>query len=116
VFIWQKKQKLEGRDRPPALPSQVPPNLHGISVLYIVITVDEKKFPHPPQGKTINNYVFSTFCHDVKYYFVTYVDNYYVVDVGYPNRPNYLDPYKGKRYHISKWQIQLQSLKYSKGY
>ena len=28
------------------------------------------------------------------------VDKYYLVDVGYPNRPGYLAPYKGERYHV----------------
>ena len=25
---------------------------------------------------------------------------YYLVDAGYPNRPGYLAPYKGERYHV----------------
>ena len=28
------------------------------------------------------------------------VDKYYLVDAGYPNRPGYLAPYKGERYHV----------------
>jgi hypothetical protein len=28
---------------------------------------------------------------------------YHVVDAGYPNRPGYLAPYKGERYHIPEW-------------
>jgi hypothetical protein len=27
-----------------------------------------------------------------------------MVDVGYPNRPGYLSPYKGKRYHVPEWR------------
>ena len=26
-----------------------------------------------------------------------------VVDAGYPNRPGYLAPYKGERYHLPEW-------------
>jgi len=29
---------------------------------------------------------------------------YYVVDAGYPNRPGYLAPYKGERYHVPNWR------------
>ncbi|XP_039773332.1 putative nuclease HARBI1 isoform X2 [Panicum virgatum] len=56
-----------------------PGSMHDTSVLYNAIKVDETFFPHPPQGK------------------------YYVVDAGYPNRPGYLSPYKGERYHMPEW-------------
>jgi hypothetical protein len=29
---------------------------------------------------------------------------YYIVDDGYPNRPGYLAPFKGTRYHIPDWR------------
>jgi hypothetical protein len=29
---------------------------------------------------------------------------YYAVDAGYPNRPRYLAPYKGARYHVPDWR------------
>lgn len=38
------------------------------------------KFPHPPPGK------------------------FYLVDSGYPNRPSYLAPYKGTKYHIPEFR------------
>ncbi|XP_024316937.1 uncharacterized protein LOC112271590 [Brachypodium distachyon] len=50
--------------------------MHDTSVLYHAIRVDHDIFPHPPKGK------------------------YYLVDAGYPNRPGYLAPYKGERYHV----------------
>ncbi len=31
------------------------------------------------------------------------VGKYYLVDVGYPNRPGYLAPYKGQRYHVPEF-------------
>ena len=31
-----------------------------------------------------------------------------VVDAGYPNRPGYLCPYKGKRYHIPEWHREME--------
>lgn len=33
----------------------------------------------------------------------TCVGKYYLVDSGYPNRPGYLAPYKGTKYHLSKF-------------
>ncbi|KAM3403939.1 hypothetical protein ACQJBY_007189 [Aegilops geniculata] len=53
-----------------------PGSMHDTSVLYHAIEVDKDTFPHPPKGK------------------------YYLVDAGYPNRPGYLAPYKGERYHV----------------
>ncbi|KAL6629467.1 hypothetical protein ACP70R_029232 [Stipagrostis hirtigluma subsp. patula] len=38
------------------------------------------KFPHPPPGK------------------------YYLVDSGYPNRPGYLAPYRGTKYHLPEFR------------
>jgi hypothetical protein len=32
------------------------------------------------------------------------VGKYYCVDAGYPNRPGYLAPYKGQRYHVPDWR------------
>ncbi|KAI5002717.1 hypothetical protein ZWY2020_027367 [Hordeum vulgare] len=50
--------------------------MHDTSVLYHALEADKDVFPHPPEGK------------------------YYLVDAGYPNRPGYLSPYKGQRYHV----------------
>jgi hypothetical protein len=36
-------------------------------------------------------------------FYVTCVGKYYVVDVGYPNQPRYLAPYKGERYHLPEY-------------
>ena len=33
-----------------------------------------------------------------------YAGKYYHVDAGYPNRPGYLAPYKGERYHVPDWR------------
>lgn len=35
-------------------------------------------------------------------------DKYYVVDAGYPNRPGYLSPYKGERYHLPEWHRGIE--------
>ena len=37
-----------------------------------------------------------------------YVGKYYVVDAGYPNRPGYLCPYKGERYHLPEWHRGIE--------
>ncbi|XP_021311570.1 uncharacterized protein LOC110433541 [Sorghum bicolor] len=57
---------------------------HDTSVLYHAMEVDKQAFPHPPEGK------------------------YYVVDAGYPNRPGYLSPYKGERYHLPEWHRGME--------
>ena len=36
------------------------------------------------------------------------VGKYYVVDAGYPNRPGYLAPYKGERYHLPEWHRGME--------
>ncbi|WVZ79578.1 hypothetical protein U9M48_027143 [Paspalum notatum var. saurae] len=36
------------------------------------------------------------------------LQEYYVVDAGYPNRPRYLAPYKGERYHMSEWHRDME--------
>jgi hypothetical protein len=33
-----------------------------------------------------------------------YSGKYYYVDARYPNRPRYLPPYKGERYHVADWR------------
>ncbi|GFS31990.1 hypothetical protein Acr_00g0020260 [Actinidia rufa] len=35
---------------------------------------------------------------------VPYFDKYYLVDAGYPNRKEFLAPYKGERYHQAEFQ------------
>ncbi|XP_066344631.1 uncharacterized protein [Miscanthus floridulus] len=61
-----------------------PGSLHDTSVLYHALEADVDVFPHPPQGK------------------------YYVVDAGYPNRPGYLAPYMGERYHLPEWHRGME--------
>jgi len=36
-----------------------------------------------------------------------YSGKYYHVDARYPNRPGYLAPYKGERYHVPDWRRAL---------
>jgi hypothetical protein len=57
-----------------------PGSMHDTNVLFHALKNDNDNFPHPPVGK------------------------YYCVDAGYPNRPGYLAPYKGQRYHIPDWR------------
>ncbi|XP_023156697.1 uncharacterized protein [Zea mays] len=81
-----------------------PGSMHDTSVLYNALQIDEDIFPHSPLGNCI--FYLSLFIS----YFRNYVDvlnllgKYYVVDAGYPNRPGYLLPYKGQRYHVPEWR------------
>jgi hypothetical protein len=40
--------------------------------------------------------------------FLSFAGKYYVVDTGYPNRPGYLAPYKGERYHMPEWHRGME--------
>lgn len=76
--------------------------------------MDEKFFPHPPQGTTL--VLCSLFVLTVhvllkcinNHTMLSFVGKYYVVDAGYPNRPGYLAPYKGERYHLLEWHRGME--------
>ncbi|WVZ66960.1 hypothetical protein U9M48_016110, partial [Paspalum notatum var. saurae] len=57
-----------------------PGSVHDMRVFNCAISKYGDKFPHPPPGK------------------------FYLVDSGYPNRPGYLAPYKGTKYHLPEFQ------------
>ncbi|CAN6325257.1 unnamed protein product [Urochloa humidicola] len=57
-----------------------PGSAHDMRVFNDAINKYGDKFPHPPQGK------------------------FYLVDSGYPNRPGYLAPYKGTKYHLPEFR------------
>lgn len=91
-----------------------PGAMHDTSVLYNALRVDEKFFPHPPQGTTL--VLCSLFVLTVhvllkcinNHTMLSFVGKYYVVDAGYPNRPGYLAPYKGERYHLPEWHRGME--------
>jgi hypothetical protein len=41
-------------------------------------------------------------------FYLLCLGKYYVVDAGYPNRPGYLAPYKGERYHSPEWHRGME--------
>ncbi|WVZ81841.1 hypothetical protein U9M48_029173 [Paspalum notatum var. saurae] len=57
-----------------------PGSVHDMRAFNCAVCKYGDKFPHPPLGK------------------------FYLVDSGYPNRPGYLAPYKGTKYHLSEFQ------------
>ncbi|XP_072146817.1 uncharacterized protein [Setaria viridis] len=57
-----------------------PGSVHDMRVFKDALIKYGDKFPHPPEGK------------------------FYLVDSGYPNRPGYLAPYKGTKYHIPEFR------------
>ncbi|CAA0805974.1 Unknown protein [Striga hermonthica] len=57
-----------------------PGSVHDMRVFKDAIDKYGDKFPHPPPGK------------------------FYLVDSGYPNRPGYLAPYRGTKYHLPEYQ------------
>ena len=86
-----------------------PGSYHDTSVLYHAFEVDEGHFPHPPKGTnniqsnilTLQLVTYIMFC-------LSCAGKYYVVDAGYPNRPGYLAPYKGERYHLPEWHRGME--------
>jgi hypothetical protein len=65
--------------------------------------------PHPPEGKNIHYLLSSPFYSSNYYAIFICAGKYYVVDASYPNRPGYLSPYKGKRYHLPEWHRGTES-------
>ncbi|WVZ69578.1 hypothetical protein U9M48_018346 [Paspalum notatum var. saurae] len=57
-----------------------PGSVHDMRVFNDALTKYGDKFSHPPKGK------------------------FYLVDSGYPNRPGYLAPYKGTKYHLPEFR------------
>ncbi|WVZ71266.1 hypothetical protein U9M48_019874 [Paspalum notatum var. saurae] len=58
-----------------------PGSVHDMRVFNDALEKYADKFPHPPEGK------------------------FYQVDLGYPNRPSFLTPYKGAKYHLPKYRL-----------
>ena len=61
-----------------------------------------------PIKKTTFAYVLFHICMHKLILFYICVGKYYVVDAGYPNRPGYLAPYKGERYHLPEWHRGME--------
>ncbi|XP_022679327.1 protein ALP1-like [Setaria italica] len=57
-----------------------PGSVHDMRVFNDAVNKYGDKFPHPPPGK------------------------FYLVDSGYPNRPGYLAPYRGTKYHLPEFR------------
>jgi hypothetical protein len=83
-----------------------PGSMHDTSVLFHAIEHDTTAFPHPPHDiyffwLYLLHTISSLFLH---FFIFIYLEKYYMVDAGYPNRFGYLTPYKGQRYHIPDWR------------
>jgi hypothetical protein len=74
-----------------------PDSMHDTSVLFHAIEHDASAFPHPPHG---THFFWFYLLHTISSLFLhlsifIYLEKYYMVDVGYPNRFRYLANYKG---------------------
>jgi hypothetical protein len=83
-----------------------PGSMHDTSVLFHAIEHDTSIFPHSPHGIYffwfyLLHTISSLFLH--LFIFIC-LEKYYMVDVGYPNRFEYLAPYKGQRYNVPDWR------------
>ena len=64
------------------------------------------KFPHPPEGIHV---IFNVFFVLVVVFVMLHkilccVENFYLIDSGYPNRSGFLAPYNGTKYHVPEWR------------
>jgi hypothetical protein len=86
--------------------------MHDTIVLFNAIRVAEIFFAHPPKGELILvSCIFQLFDQILKMgddIFYKLIGKYYVVDAGSPNRPGYLCPYKGERYHMPEWNRGIE--------
>ncbi|GMP63246.1 hypothetical protein CsSME_00025007 [Camellia sinensis var. sinensis] len=59
----------------------------------------------------IHLFYISYICNEFIFYFV---DEYYLVDSGYPNTKGYLAPYKGERYHLAQFDHRHPQIAHEK--
>jgi hypothetical protein len=89
-----------------------PESMHDTTVPFNAIRVDEIFFPHPPKGEFILvPCILQLFYQILKMgadIFYKLIGKYYALDAGYPNRPGYLCPYKGERYHMPEWNRGME--------
>jgi hypothetical protein len=89
-----------------------PGSMHDTSVLFHALRHDHDTFPHPPRGMLITPFFHCCTCtffcmskpHVISIFSHVFAGKYYHVDPGYPNRPRYLAPYMGERYHVPDWR------------
>ena len=86
----------------------VPGSAHDWTILQEAVIKYGPNFPHPPQG-TILVFLKFFFCALNVYtsscdWCNMHAGKFYLVDAGYPNRPGYLSPYKGCKYHQQQWR------------
>ena len=84
-----------------------PGSIHDMRVFNDAFEKFGDKFPHPPLGMYGLLHFFIVFV-IVFVMLLTLVlscvDKFHLVDSGYPNRPGFLAPYRGTKYHVSKWR------------
>ena len=81
--------------------------VHDMRVFNDALEKFGDKFPHPPLGMygllhffIVFVIVFAMLLTQV----LCCVDTFYLVDSGYPNRPGFLVPYRGTKYHVPEWR------------
>ena len=82
-------------------------SVHDMRVFNDALEKFGDKFPHPPVGMYGLLHFFIVFV-IVFVMLLTLVlccvDKFYLVDSGYPNRPGFLAPYRGTKYHVPEWR------------
>ena len=90
-----------------------PGSAHDTRILNHALTKFADQFPVPPKGTNfLSCYSKTLHMHGLFNYFLVltcnFVDKYYLVDSGYPNRTGYLAPFKGSTYHLPEFRIRRQ--------
>lgn len=92
-----------------------PGSVHDMRVFNDATTTYTDKFPHPPPGNGIMMLLklpmillqlqpMNEATELIRVTNVIHAGKYYLVDSGYPNRPGYLAPYKGTKYHLPEFR------------
>ena len=83
-----------------------PGSVHDMRVFNDALEKFGNKFPHPPEGIHV---LFNVFFVLVVVFVMLHkilccVENFYLIDSGYPNRSGFLAPYNGTKYHVPEWR------------
>jgi hypothetical protein len=83
-----------------------PGSVHDMRVFNDAIRKYGDKFPHPPAGTLVTLLELISLFKVYSIIFTVFLNlgKFYLVDSGYPNRPGYLAPYKGTKYHLLEFQ------------
>jgi hypothetical protein len=81
-----------------------PGSVHDTRVFNEALVKYADKFPFPSEGKKFGTTILFVISATLLITFVIYVGSYYLVDSSYPNKKDFLSPYKGEKYHLLEFR------------